>query len=473
MSIKMPFITIWVNFMKLRTFILVTTALLAVPTISHSRPSSSYSSSSSRSIGGGSSYRSTSRSVSSYGSSGSSARSSMNSMGSSVSGGWFSRKSSPSPSPSVAATTPRSVPTSIPTPKAAPQVETARQDNNYRHPDMRDSDYGNYRSAPPPYYNGGNSNSDTFISSMAGATVGSAIANAGHDREERQEHVTVTTTTPSTNSTVTPTEPQESNVATPVVQVPTTAGQAPEQHSHILFWFFMLLLAGGGAAATILYYRSLDDSKPVKKDDKPKHEEKKQFYPGMNVVIDPLIIQSDTDSKNCQLHFEADTKGRATVLGVSQMGNIWHLYFDKNTDEFLRLYVVDGEVKESRFFSYINQYPIGVESDMDNWLGDDGLIGSSMFVTEDGIRWSREAFENNDSRLPPDENHEKIVFIDSSQKWKTFSSMYYRATGFDSGFPEKEYLFVEFMRGKKDDTAAAFVKTWAGVDIPVYSLDLI
>lgn len=431
--------------MKIKSFILVTTALLAIPAIADCRPSASYSKSSG-SISAGTRSMTSTRSISNYGSSGSSARNAMDRIGSKVSDNWFSKKSAPP----------------IPTPPPAPK------------PTMYNTPYPQTRVAsapvtppPPPVappFQRPQSSSDNFISSVAGSYIGTSLANANNHSSNNVASAPVAPA---------PSAPVQQNVVPPAVitNTPQPTVEVPQHHSHIIFWFFILLLSSVAIAGGVYYFINKDDDSD--KTPTPK-KEKSLFYPGMTIKIDPLIIETDPSSKNCPLHFEADAKGIVTIVAVSHMGDIWHLYLDEDMNEFVRLYVSNNTIQEARFFSYINQYPIGTSSDMDEWIGNGGIIGSSVYMSEDQIRWNREVFPDSDKYISPETEVEDIILPNNHSVWKTVSCMYTRKTGFDMAYAQDEYLLMSFLKGyDQNHNPVSYVKMWAGVDIPVSSLNLI
>lgn len=424
--------------MNIKSFILVTTALLAVPVIGDCRPSTSYSRSSGSISAGTRSYTAP-RSVSNYGSSGMSARNSMNRIGGNVANNWVS-KSKPTPSASSSNSSNNS----------SNSGYVANTQKSYTAPTYQPAP--TYHSAPQP-----DNSTSNFVSSLAGSYIGSRLANA--DNHSSDSHA-------SANTQVTQV-PQNQLPQNQPQNVPTV--ETPEHHSHILMWFFILLLitaAAGGATFYVL------NKKKSEEDNEP--EDKPMFYPGMSVTINPVIIESDPNSKYCPLHFAADANGNVTVVGVSQMGDIWHLYLDSEMNEFIRLYVTDGVVQEARFFSYINQYPIGTDSDMDEWIGNKGIIGSSVYMSEDQIKWKREVFPDSDEYISPNTEVEDIKTYKSHYAWKTVSCMYFRKTAFDMAFAQNEYLLISFLKGYDENhNPISYVKEWAGVDIPVASLNLV
>lgn len=449
--------------MNKKFLMLVTTALLSVPLVAQCRPSSSYS----RSSGsmGSSISRSAptiSRSVSSFGNSSASSRSTMSGMGSKTVSGWFSNR----------AASQESAPKKDYTARSEPSYNNRRQqDHYYSHSQPSGNVY-----SPPTYAQApSNSGTGSFIGSMAGSYIGSRLANADSDRSHDSG--------PHYSQNVNPNNDYDVQEDEPVVTAPTTEGQTPEHHSGIIWklLFFSLLVGGSGAWWWYLFYFRNKDIKNSKSDKKEKI--KNLILVGQNVTVDNSLLMNDPANTSCPLHFEADSSGVCTIVGVSKTANSYNLYLDTNMNEFINLFMDGKHVEESYFFSYIDMYPLGTQNDVETWMGKDGFIGSPTFTTKDGIRWTREVFPDNDSWIEPEETVEHIVSTKGNKKWKKYSCLYSRETGFSDAFAQKEYLIISLLRGFSNNgsltidpdenaNAVAFVELWAGVEIPSSSLDL-
>ncbi len=241
----------------------------------------------------------------------------------------------------------------------------------------------------------------------------------------------------------------------------------------LIGWLFVLSLL---VAATLVISQFLRRKKPPMRTatelrspaPPPPKTPTMKFIPGHVVELEySQFLLSETLKVSAPKGLTA-TRQELSVTAVGEIGDS-QFRLHLGDQAFVEASVgKDGRVTEARYFSLLDEVTPETPEEWALWLSpQDGLIGFPVFETKDGVRYDR-VWAPGETQAAPISITEGVTNTDLSERPYGHEMMLYaRNTGLASPAPDTEFLLVS---ATEEGFGSAYVRLWAGIDIPTSSI---